>query len=130
MIEIKLLQDAKPGHGGVLPAVKNTPEIAKIRHVPPGVTILSLPSHSTFSDAEGLLRFVQQLRELSGKPVGFKLCIGDTKEFENICEQNERPEYLSGFHYRRRCGSRNRRWATRILGWFTYAIETHIDFCK
>ncbi len=88
MVEIKLSQGAKPGHGGVLPAVKNTPEIAKIRHVKPGVTIISPPSHSAFSDAQGLLKFVQQLRELSGgKPIGFKLCIGDTKEFEQICAQ-------------------------------------------
>ncbi|WP_426473197.1 FMN-binding glutamate synthase family protein [Chryseobacterium balustinum] len=88
MIEIKLSQGAKPGHGGVLPGVKNTPEIAKIRHVQPGLTIISPPSHSSFSDAAGLLRFVQQLRALSGgKPVGFKLCIGDTKEFEDICVQ-------------------------------------------
>ncbi len=88
MIEIKLSQGAKPGHGGVLPGVKNTPEIAKIRHVMPGMTIISPPGHSSFSDAAGLLRFVQQLRELSGgKPIGFKLCIGDTKEFEDICVQ-------------------------------------------
>ncbi|MGC4128387.1 MAG: FMN-binding glutamate synthase family protein [Bergeyella sp.] len=88
MIEIKLSQGAKPGHGGVLPGVKNTPEIAAIRHVKAGTTIISPPSHSEFSDAEGLIKFVQQLRELSGgKPIGFKLCIGDTKEFEDICEQ-------------------------------------------
>ena len=88
MIEIKLSQGAKPGHGGVLPGVKNTPEIARIRHVTPGMTIISPPGHSAFSDAAGLLKFIQQLRELSqGKPVGFKLCIGDTKEFEDICEQ-------------------------------------------
>lgn len=100
MIEIKLSQGAKPGHGGVLPGVKNTPEIAAIRHVKPGVTILSPPSHSAFSNAEGLLRFVQQLRELSGgKPTGFKLCIGDTKEFEDICEQmnilNIYPDFIT-----------------------------------
>ncbi len=88
MIEIKVSQGAKPGHGGVLPGAKNTVEIAKIRHVRPGVTIISPPSHSAFSDAKGLLHFVQKLRELSGgKPVGFKLCIGDTKEFEEICVQ-------------------------------------------
>lgn len=88
MIEIKLSQGAKPGHGGVLPGVKNTPEIAAIRHVKPGMTIISPPSHSAFSDAEGLLRFVQQLRDLSnGKPIGFKLCIGDTREFEEVCEK-------------------------------------------
>src|SRR5690606_25250884 len=88
MIEIKLSQGAKPGHGGVLPGVKNTPEIARIRHVTPGMTIISPPGHSAFSDAAGLLKFIQQLRELSqGKPVGFKLCIGDTQAFEDICEQ-------------------------------------------
>lgn len=88
MIEIKLSQGAKPGHGGVLPGVKNTEEIAKIRHVKPGITILSPPGHSAFSNAAGLLGFVAQLRELSGgKPIGFKLCIGDTAEFEEICKQ-------------------------------------------
>lgn len=100
MVEIKLSQGAKPGHGGVLPGVKNTPEIAKIRHVKPGVTILSPPSHSAFSNAEGLLRFVKQLRDLSGgKPTGFKLCIGDTQEFEEICEQmnilNIYPDFIT-----------------------------------
>lgn len=88
MIEIKLSQGAKPGHGGVLPAAKVTEEIAKIRNVKMGVTVLSPPGHAAFSDAAGLLKFVQQLRELSGgKPIGFKLCIGDTKEFEEICVQ-------------------------------------------
>ena len=88
MIEIKLSQGAKPGHGGVLPGIKNTVEIAKIRHIQPGITVLSPQGHSTFSDASGLLRFVAELRELcGGKPVGFKLCIGDTTEFEEICEK-------------------------------------------
>ncbi len=88
LVEIKLSQGAKPGHGGVLPGSKNTPEVAKIRHVTPGMTIISPPSHSAFSDAEGLLKFVQLLRDLSGgKPIGFKLCIGEPREFEDICEQ-------------------------------------------
>lgn len=88
LVEIKLSQGAKPGHGGVLPAVKNTPEIAAIRHVQAGLTILSPPSHSAFSSADGLLQFVAQLRDLSGgKPIGFKLCIGEVKEFEEICQQ-------------------------------------------
>lgn len=88
MVEIKLSQGAKPGHGGVLPGVKNTEEIAKIRHVKPGITVLSPPSHSAFSNAEGLLNFVQQLRTLSnGKPVGFKLCVGNTEEFAEICQK-------------------------------------------
>ena len=88
MIEIKLSQGAKPGHGGVLPAAKNTELIAKIRGVQAGITILSPPSHSAFSDAKGLIHFVAKLRELSnGKPIGFKLCIGDTKDFENVCQE-------------------------------------------
>lgn len=88
MIEIKLSQGAKPGHGGVLPAAKNTEQIAKIRGVKPFTTILSPPSHSAFSDAKGLVHFIAKLRELSnGKPIGFKLCIGDTRDFEKVCQE-------------------------------------------
>lgn len=88
MIEIKLSQGAKPGHGGVLPAVKNTEEIARIRLVEPHTAILSPPAHSAFSDSKGLLEFVKQLRDLSdGKPVGFKLCVGRTDEFITLCEK-------------------------------------------
>jgi len=88
MIEIKLSQGAKPGHGGVLPAAKNTEQIARIRGVEPHTMILSPPSHSAFSDAKGLVHFIKQLRELSnGKPIGFKLCIGNTAEFEAICNE-------------------------------------------
>lgn len=88
MIEIKLSQGAKPGHGGVLPAQKNTEQIAKIRGVKPHTTILSPPCHSAFSDAKGLVQFIAHLRKLSnGKPIGFKLCIGDTREFEAVCRE-------------------------------------------
>ncbi len=87
MVEIKLSQGAKPGHGGILPAVKLTEEIAAIRHVPMGKDVVSPASHSAFSDPRGLLEFVAQLRELSGgKPIGFKLCIGKPKEFLGICK--------------------------------------------
>jgi len=87
MLEIKLSQGAKPGHGGILPASKLTEEIAKIRHVPMGKDVISPPAHSAFCDPVGLLNFVQQLRELSGgKPVGFKLCIGYKGEFLSICK--------------------------------------------
>ncbi len=87
MVEIKLSQGAKPGHGGILPAIKNTPEIADIRGVEPYTTVDSPPTHSAFSTPEGLLRFVAQLRELSeGKPVGFKLCIGRKTEFLALCK--------------------------------------------
>ncbi len=82
MIELKLSQGAKPGHGGILPAGKNTPEIAAIRGVEPGTEVLSPPGHTAFSTPIELLEFVQELRELSGgKPVGFKLCIGQPHEF-------------------------------------------------
>ncbi len=88
MIEIKISQGAKPGHGGVLPAAKNNEEIAKIRGLKPHTDVISPPGHSAFSDAEGLLRFVQQMRELSnGKPIGFKLCIGSKAEFDEICQK-------------------------------------------
>jgi glutamate synthase domain-containing protein 2 len=87
MIEIKLSQGAKPGHGGVLPAIKNTKEIAEIRGVEPHTKVVSPAYHKAFSDAEGLLQFVQRLRELSGgKPIGFKLCIGIEQEFIDICK--------------------------------------------
>lgn len=86
MIELKLSQGAKPGHGGILPAVKNTEEIAAIRNVPAHTTVISPPGHTAFQNAEGMLIFIQSLRELSyGKPVGFKLCIGNKKEFHEIC---------------------------------------------
>ena len=87
MIEIKLSQGAKPGHGGILPAAKLTEEIAQIRHVPMGEDVVSPPAHTAFDSPAGLLRFVVQLRELSGgKPVGFKLCIGRRSEFLGICK--------------------------------------------
>lgn len=88
MIELKLSQGAKPGHGGVLPAAKNNEEIAEIRGLEPHTDVLSPFGHSAFDDAEGLLHFIQKLRELSGgKPVGFKLAIGSKKEFREICEK-------------------------------------------
>ena len=87
MIEIKLSQGAKPGHGGILPATKNTAEIARIRHVVPHTTVNSPTAHTAFNSAEGLMRFVKQLRDLSGgKPVGFKICVGKKAEFREICE--------------------------------------------
>ncbi len=88
MIELKLSQGAKPGHGGILPGKKNTPEIAAIRNVTPGTDVLSPPRHSAFNDSKGLLEFIQDLRELcGGKPTGFKLCMGKKSEFEDICKQ-------------------------------------------
>jgi len=85
MIELKLSQGAKPGHGGLLPAQKNTPEIARIRSIEPYTDVHSPSAHSAFSNATELIYFIQKLRKLSGgKPVGFKLCIGRKDEFEDI----------------------------------------------
>lgn len=87
MIEIKLSQGAKPGHGGILPAAKLTREIAEIRGVPMGQDVLSPPCHRAFDSPTGLLQFVVRLRELSGgKPIGFKLCVGRRDEFLGICK--------------------------------------------
>jgi len=87
MIEVKLSQGAKPGHGGILPAAKLTEEIARIRHVPMGKDVISPAAHTSFSTPRGLLEFVRKLRHLSGgKPVGFKLCIGKKDEFLGICK--------------------------------------------
>ncbi|MHC5065888.1 MAG: FMN-binding glutamate synthase family protein [Planctomycetota bacterium] len=87
MIEIKVSQGAKPGHGGILPAKKVTPEIAKIRNVPLGQDVLSPPAHRAFSTPIEMMRFIAELRELSaGKPVGFKLCVGKRREFLALCK--------------------------------------------
>ncbi|MCB1543243.1 MAG: FMN-binding glutamate synthase family protein, partial [Rhodoblastus sp.] len=87
MVELKLSQGAKPGHGGVLPAAKLTPEIAAIRGVPLGVDCVSPARHSAFSTPIELVRFVDEMRRLSGgKPAGFKLCIGQPSEFLAICK--------------------------------------------
>jgi glutamate synthase domain-containing protein 2 len=87
MIEIKLSQGAKPGHGGVLPGAKVTKEISEARGVPIGVDCISPASHSAFSTPVGLLEFVAKLRELSGgKPTGFKLAIGHPWEWFGIAK--------------------------------------------
>ncbi len=87
MIELKLSQGAKPGHGGILPAAKVTQEISAIRKVPMGKDVLSPPGHSAFSTPIELLELISKLRELSGgKPVGFKLCVGKRREFLAVCK--------------------------------------------
>ncbi len=87
MIEIKLSQGAKPGHGGVLPKAKITQEIADIRQIPMTVDCVSPATNPECRTPVALLNFVQQLRELSdGKPIGFKLCIGNPAEFLALCK--------------------------------------------
>ncbi len=98
MIEVKLSQGAKPGHGGILPGDKNTPEIAAIRGVAAGTQVDSPPTHTAFSSPRELLDFVALLRELSGgKPVGFKLAVGRKSEFVAICKAMARSGTLPDF---------------------------------
>ncbi len=87
MVELKLSQGAKPGHGGVLPAAKVTAEIAAIRGVPMGVDCVSPAHHAVFSTPIELMLFIEKMRQMSGgKPAGFKLCIGHPWEFMAICK--------------------------------------------
>jgi len=82
MVEVKLSQGAKPGHGGMLPAAKITSEIAEARAIPMDKDCISPAAHSAFSTPIELMEFIGRLRDLSrGKPVGFKLCIGHRREF-------------------------------------------------
>jgi len=98
MIEVKLSQGAKPGHGGILPAKKVTKEISEIRNVPMGKDVLSPPYHKEFSTPKGLLQFIKRLRDLSGGlPVGFKLCVGHRSEFIAICKAMIETEILPDF---------------------------------
>jgi glutamate synthase domain-containing protein 2 len=87
MIELKLSQGAKPGHGGVLPGPKVTLEIAEARHVQPWVDCVSPASHGAFSTPIEMMHFIERLRVLSGgKPTGFKLCIGHVWEWFGIAK--------------------------------------------
>ena len=100
MIEIKLSQGAKPGHGGILPAKKATPEIAKIRNIEPFKDVLSPPYHKAFNTPVGLMNFIKECRDLSGgKPIGIKLCIGHKREFISLCkamlETGVKPDFIS-----------------------------------
>jgi glutamate synthase domain-containing protein 2 len=86
MVELKVSQGAKAGHGGVLPGAKVNEEIARVRHIPVGKDCISPAYHTVFSTPVGLLEFTAQLRDLSGgKPAGFKLCIGRPREFISVC---------------------------------------------
>ena len=98
MIELKLSQGAKPGHGGVLPAAKVSAEIAATRGVPMGHDCVSPATHSAFSTPVGLLQFIARLRELSGgKPTGFKLAIGHPWEWFGIAKAMHETGLLPNF---------------------------------
>ncbi len=100
MVEIKLSQGAKPGHGGILPAKKNTEEIAKIRSVTPFTRVDSPPGHTAFSNYDEMILFIEKVRDLSGgKPVGIKLCVGDYEEVESMikafADAKNYPDFIS-----------------------------------
>jgi glutamate synthase domain-containing protein 2 len=98
MIEVKLSQGAKPGHGGVLPGPKVTPEIAEARGVQPWVDCVSPASHSAFGTPVEMMHFVERLRTLSGgKPTGFKLCIGHPWEWFGIAKAMHETGILPDF---------------------------------
>ena len=98
MIELKLSQGAKPGHGGVLPGPKVTPEIAAARGVAVGVDCVSPSRHAAFDSPVGMLQFIDKLRTLSGgKPVGFKLCIGHPWEWFAIAKAMRETNLLPDF---------------------------------
>ncbi|GAA5075503.1 FMN-binding glutamate synthase family protein [Streptomyces similanensis] len=98
-VSLKLSQGAKPGIGGVLPGTKVNAEIAKVRDVPQGQTVISPPYHKLFSTPRELVRAVARLRELSGgKPTGFKLCVGSRQQFLAVCkamlEEGATPDFI------------------------------------
>lgn len=98
LIELKLSQGAKPGHGGILPKGKITPEIARIRGVGFDSDVLSPPRHSAFSTPIELMEFVSQLRDLSGgKPVGIKFCVGQPEDVVALCKAMLETEQLPDF---------------------------------
>ena len=99
MVELKMSQGAKPGHGGVLPAAKVSEEISRTRGVPIGQDCISPAGHSAFATPIGMMQFIAEMRRLSGgKPAGFKLCLGHPWEFLAICkamlETNIYPDFI------------------------------------
>ncbi len=87
MFEIKLSQGAKPGKGGILPAEKVTPEIAETRGIPVGKASISPNRHAEIDSIDTLLDFIAHVREVTGKPVGFKLVLGTTSWLKEFCER-------------------------------------------
>jgi glutamate synthase domain-containing protein 2 len=98
MVELKMSQGAKPGHGGVLPAPKVSPEISLTRGVPTGQDCISPSRHSAFSTPVEMMQFIAEMRRLSGgKPAGFKLCVGHEWEFLAICKAMLQTEIYPDF---------------------------------
>lgn len=98
-IEIKLSQGAKPGLGGVLPAAKITPEIAKIRLIPLGQDCISPASHSAFHDVDSMLDFIERIADATGLPVGIKSAVGQTDFWRTLADRIEKtgraPDFIT-----------------------------------
>ncbi|MFD1216156.1 FMN-binding glutamate synthase family protein [Microbulbifer celer] len=86
MFELKLSQGAKPGKGGILPGVKVTPEIAHVRGIPAGMDSISPNGHPEFKDVEGLLDMINHIRDVTGKPTGFKCVVGNSDWLHALCK--------------------------------------------
>lgn len=99
VIEVKLSQGAKPGKGGLLPKEKISAEIAELRGVPQGQDVVSPPSHLECKDAKSTVRFLARVREVSGLPIGIKLCLGRDAELRELLRTMRRqgvvPDYIS-----------------------------------
>ncbi len=99
MIEIKMSQGAKPGKGGLLPKEKITEEIAELRGVPMGRDVISPPFHQECTDAKATVAFVRRVQEVSGLPIGVKMCLGREDEFRELIREMRRqgtnPDYIS-----------------------------------
>jgi len=99
MVEIKLSQGAKPGKGGLLPKEKITEEIAELRGVPMGEDVVSPPRHVECRDTTSTVKFIRRVQEVSGLPVGIKLCLGRDTELVSLIREMKRqdvfPDYLS-----------------------------------
>ncbi|MFG2310467.1 FMN-binding glutamate synthase family protein [Streptomyces sp. NPDC048566] len=98
-VSLKISQGAKPGIGGVLPGAKVNAEIAEVRGVPQGKTVVSPPFHRVYDTPRELVRFLARMRELAGgKPVGFKLCVGSRRQFLAVCkamlEEDVTPDFI------------------------------------
>ncbi|MFC1554970.1 FMN-binding glutamate synthase family protein, partial [candidate division KSB1 bacterium] len=99
MVEIKLSQGAKPGKGGLLPGSKVTPEIAELRGVKVGQDVYSPPGHVECDSPENTVGFIKRVQDVSGLPVGIKLCLGNEAEFRELVlamkENSVFPDYIS-----------------------------------
>ena len=97
MIEIKFSQGAKPGKGGLLPKEKITDEIAELRGVEKGADVVSPPCHPECDTVENTVKFIERVQKVSGLPTGFKLCVGNVIEFENLVVEMKRQNVFPDF---------------------------------